>query len=177
MLEKIDTWIYRLAKYVAVLGGLVLIAVAIMTTISIIGRAFIFAGLRPIRGDFELVEAGVAFAICSFLPWCHLQKGHANVEVFTHRLPARVNAVIDMVSSIILALMAMLLTWRHYDGVLGKMKYNETTFILRFPVWWAYAACLVGLGAWIIVGSWAAFKDAKKVIDGAPATLNTETGS
>lgn len=166
VLEKIDKWVYKLAKYVAVLGGLVLVAVAIMTTISIIGRAFIFAGLRPIRGDFELVEAGIAFAVFAFMPWCHLKKGHASVEVFTTKFPPRVNAAIDMVADVILALVAMLLAWRHYDGMLSKMQYNETTFILRFPSWWAYAICLVGLITWIIVGSWSAFKDARMVLTG-----------
>lgn len=166
MLEKVDRWVFNLAKFVAILGGLVLVSVAIMTTVSIVGRALIPIGLHPIRGDFELVEAGIAFSIFAFMPWCHLKKGHASVEVFTVKFPARVNAAIDMVADLILALVAILLTWRHYEGVLGKMQYNETTFILRFPIWWAYAVCLIGLITWIIVGSWSAFKDARKVLTG-----------
>lgn len=166
MFEQIDRAVFRLAKTVAILGGLVLVCVAIMTSVSIIGRSLIWAGLTPIRGDFELVEAGVAFAVFAFMPWCHLKKGHASVEVFTVGFPLRVNAAIDMVADLVLTLMAILLTWRHYEGVLSKMQYNETTFILRFPVWWAYAVCLLGLVTWIIVGLWSAMKDANAVLTG-----------
>lgn len=176
MLEKIDKWVFNLAQYVALLGGLVLVAVAIMTTISIVGRALIPIGLHPIRGDFELVEAGIAFALFCFMPWCHLKKGHASVEVFTTKLPDRVNAGIDMVADLILAFIAILLTWRLYEGMLSKMQYNETTFILRFPIWWAYAACLVGLVTWIIVGAWSAFKDGRMVMTGRTFGPN-ETGA
>lgn len=167
---------FNLAKYVAILGGLVLVAVAVMTSISIIGRALIPLGLHPIRGTYELIEAGIAFAVFAFMPWCHLKKGHASVEVFTTKFPDRVNAAIDMIADLILALVAILLTWKLYDGMLAKMQYNETTFILRFPIWWAYAVCLVGLVTWIIVGAWSAFKDGRMVLTGR--TFDTgETGA
>lgn len=37
----------------------------------------------------------------------------------------------------------IIITWKLYDGTLSKLKYDETTFILQFPVWWGYAASLV----------------------------------
>ena len=38
----------------------------------------------------------------------------------------------------------MLLTWKHWDGTLDKLAYGETTFIIQYPIWWAYALCMVG---------------------------------
>ena len=57
------------AKWLAYFGGFLLTAAAIMTIISIAGRAMIWAGLGPVLGDFELVELAVVVAVFSFLPW------------------------------------------------------------------------------------------------------------
>jgi hypothetical protein len=34
----------------------------------------------------------------------------------------------------------ILISWRLYEGLLSKMSNGETTFLLQFPIWWAYAA-------------------------------------
>ncbi|MDP5362160.1 MAG: TRAP transporter small permease, partial [Paracoccaceae bacterium] len=73
-----------MANLMALLGGLVLSLLIVMVCLSVAGRelgdlAFsgalggfgnwlIDRGVGPILGDFELVEAGVAFAIFAFLP-------------------------------------------------------------------------------------------------------------
>lgn len=151
---QLGGWVERLARVVAVLGGLVLVAVALMTVVSITGRAFLFAGLRPIPGDFEMVEAGTVFVVCAFLPWCQLTRGHATVAIFTDMLPDGVNRVLDLIADALLFATAIIVTWRHLYGLLDKMAYNETTFILRFPIWWSYAGAMLGLITWIIVAAW-----------------------
>ena len=79
-----------LARFTAVIGGLVLTVLILMTTFSIIGRTInkvlhseyfqtqlnglsqglIDLGVGEINGNYELLEAGIAFAIFSFLPIC-----------------------------------------------------------------------------------------------------------
>ena len=44
----------------AILGGLVLSALILLICVSIVGRTI---GIGPINGDYELVEAGIAFSI------------------------------------------------------------------------------------------------------------------
>lgn len=153
-LQLLGVWVERLARTVAVLGGLVLVAVALVTVISITGRAFLFVGLKPIPGDFELVEAGTVFVVCAFLPWCQLQRGHATVTIFTDFLPGSVNRVLDVIADALLLAAAVVMTWRHIYGLLDKLAYNETTFILRFPIWWSYSAAMLGLVTWIIVAAY-----------------------
>lgn len=159
MIQRSEGPIKKLALGVAALGGLVLVALAILSGINIIGRAFLWAGLKPIRGDVELIEAGVAFAVAAFMPWCQLQRGHASVTIISDLWNVVSNSVIDLISDVFLTLIAALLLWRHVEGMLDKIKYNETTFILQFPLWWAYAGMVLGLVAWIIVGLWTIFAD------------------
>ena len=139
---KIGRAVERLARMLALLGGGVLITIAILTCVSIVGRALISIGLGPIQGDFELVEAGAGFAVFAFLPWCQINRGHAAVDLFTNLLPGLLNRWIDLVSEVLMAIAIFILAWRLWDGTQVKMRHGDTTFILEFPIWWAYAASL-----------------------------------
>lgn len=140
----------------ALLGGAVLCLLVLMVCVSISGRelsdlAFsgilgefgewlIGQGVGPILGDFELVEAGVAFAIFAFLPLTQLSGAHAKVDVFTSGLGVSVNRALATFWSIVMAVIIVLITWRLFVGMQDKIRYGETTYLIQFPIWWAYAA-------------------------------------
>lgn len=150
----------RTARLSAVVGGMVLTALVLLTCVSVLGRGLntlghsdilmsiseraahglIGTGVAPVNGDFELVEAGVAFAIFAFLPICQLYTCHATVDIFTNSLSQKTNRVIAAFWEIVLAAVILLITWRLFAGLQSKLAYGETTFLLQFPVWWAYAA-------------------------------------
>ncbi len=155
-----------LARALAILGGLVLVVITLLTVVSITGRAFVRQGLGPVPGDFEMVEAMTAFAVFSFLPWCQLRGGHATVDVFTSFFPDSVNRVIDLVSEVLMSLVITLVAWRLWYGMQDKIRYNETTFILQFPVWWGYAAAMAALVVAVIVSYYMTFIRVQEVIAG-----------
>ncbi|MCD1625143.1 MAG: TRAP transporter small permease [Paracoccaceae bacterium] len=166
-----------LARFMAVVGGLVLTALILLICISVLGRAIntllhsgpvvavlgdfantlLATGVGPILGDFELVEAGVAFAIFAFIPFCQVTAGHATVDIFTSGLSVRVNRLIQMVVDIVFAAVLILIALQLYEGMLSKMQYRETTFLIQFPVWWSYAASLVAAIVAAVVGVYVAF--------------------
>ncbi len=152
--------IKTLARVTALVGGAVLLVLIILTTLSIVGRSlnklmhgaffseqltgvsqFVLGlGVGEIRGSYELLEAGVAFAIFSFLPICQLHGAHANVDVFTSFLSERFNRWIAAFWEVVLALVFLLIIWRLYGGMERYFGNGETTLFLQFPVWWSYAA-------------------------------------
>lgn len=148
---RLPTLIAGLARWLAIAGGLVLVAITVMTCISIAGRALIGLGLGPVPGDYEIAEAAIGFVVFSFLPWCQLNRGHATVDLFTSFLPAAANRVIDLVSEILMALAIIVIAWRLWFGMMDKINYGETTFIIEMPVWWAYALCMVAAVGAVIV--------------------------
>lgn len=153
-----------LARTMAFLGGIVLSALIVMVCASVLGRGIntflhgpmgqalfgdfaktlLSTGVGPILGDFELVEAGVAFAIFAFLPYCQITAGHATVDIFTSQLGPRPNRIIAAVVEVVFAAVLVVIALQLYGGMQGKMRFNETTWLLQFPVWWAFAASLVG---------------------------------
>ena len=161
--------ITRLAQGTALLGGIVLIALVCIICASIIGRELIGLagsgalraflrqiGVGPVTGDYELVEAGMAFAVFCFLPLTQLTGSHARVDIFTTGLGPRATAALGGFWSVVMAAVILLITWRLYAGLQDKLRYGETTFLIQFPVWWAYAACLAAAGVACIVSLYCA---------------------
>lgn len=151
MYDLLETAADRLARAAALMGGAVLLLVVAMTCVSITGRALVPLGLGPVRGDFEWIEMGVGFAIFAFLPWCHLRRGHASVDLFQPVFPPLMNRIIDFAVDVVMFVAAFVLAWRLWLGLLDKHRYGETTFIVQFPVWIAFAACLFGAVCFVIV--------------------------
>lgn len=175
-MTRVDQFMLKLSRAMAYLGGIVLLLITLIVCLSILGRSLITIahlenietglpwlshfivslGIGPINGDYELVEAGMAFAIFAFLPFCQTVRGHATVDLFTSGLPANANRFIDVIAELLLAGLLLLLAWRMWIGMTDKLRYGETTFSLQFPVWWAYAiaelAAIVaaGIALWMV---------------------------
>lgn len=153
MYQSIYSLTEKLARWTAILGGVVLLSVVVMTCASIIGRFIdkMGLGLGPIPGDTELVEFGIGFAVFAFLPWCQLRRGHATVDILQNALGPGVNKVVDLISDILMAIAAGLIAWRLWIGMLDKREYTEITWILQAPLWYGYAAAMVGAAVFVVV--------------------------
>ena len=136
--EPHTTLIERLSGAVAVTGGALSLAVALLVVVSVVGRRFFNA---PIPGDFELVQMATAIAVFSFLPYCQARRGNIVVDSFTTRLPPRVNAVIDAFWDLVYAGMMGLMTACLAVGTLDHIRNGQTTMVLQFPIWPAIAVC------------------------------------
>jgi TRAP-type C4-dicarboxylate transport system permease small subunit len=136
--EPHTTLIERLSGAVAVTGGALSLAVALLVVVSVVGRRFLNA---PIPGDFELVQMATAIAVFSFLPYCQARRGNIVVDSFTTRLPPRVNAVIDAFWDLVYAGMMGLMTACLAVGTLDHIRNGQTTMVLQFPIWPAIAVC------------------------------------
>ena len=176
----------RLARLFAILGGVVLCALIVMTCLSIAGRslnsllhsdflqsavpgmanALLAMGVAPINGDFELVEAGMAFTIFAFLPLCHLRGSHASVDILTAHLSTRTAKILRTVIEFVFLAVLLLITFELINGMESKRRSGQTTFLLQYPIWWAYAASLSGAVVWVLTSVYTAFAHLFEVITG-----------
>ncbi|MGX9357268.1 TRAP transporter small permease [Roseobacteraceae bacterium S113] len=160
----------NLARLMALVGGCVLTLLILMVCASILGRelgaAFPATGLKPILGDFELVEAGIAFAIFCFLPLAQIEQGHAVVDVFTQRFPRALQRGLIWGSEVLFALVLIVIAVQLFAGLQSKMASGQTTFLLQFPIWWAYALSFVGAVVAAMVGAYMAAMRTAELICG-----------
>lgn len=160
--------VLALASSFAILGGVALAAVAAVTVLSVVGRALIPVGLSAIPGDVELVQAGILFAVFVFLPWCHLQRGHAIVAVLTDRFPIRFSAVVEFLWDAVMLLASAFVAWRLGVGLLDKYGNGESTFILRVPLWIVYSGGLVGAVVFVLVAAYCTVRSAGNAFSAEP---------
>ena len=175
-----------LARVAAIIGGLVLIWLVVLTTLSIIGRTLnkmmhsdlaetilgslaqrvIDLGVGEINGNYELLEAGVAFAIFSFFPICQLYNNHATVDVFTSALPPKALLVLRAFWEVVLSVTIIFITWRLYEGMQRYISNGETTLFLQMPVWWSYTASFAAATVACIVAAYCAVMRVTEAVTG-----------
>lgn len=154
----------KLSRLMAYLGGAMLVILILLTCVSVSGRllngalhsdfmvgfAPAFAqwalgmGIGPINGDFELIEAGIAFSIFAFMPICTLSGAHAAVDIFTAAMSDKANQILRTITAVVFAAVFVLIAVQLWGGMQAKLRSGQTTFLIEFPVWWAYALSLTG---------------------------------
>lgn len=137
-------------------GGMLLIAIVLMTAYSLVAGILFSA---PLPGDFEMVEVGVAVAAFAFLPYCQLTGANVTADIFTQGLSPRKVAFLTLLAATIALLFSMLLTWRMSFGLLDYRRYGETTAITGFPIWYAFIPIVMSL-AMLVVSSLITVRDA-----------------
>jgi hypothetical protein len=183
--RRVGTVVAWIAWLLAIVGGLVLIGLVIMSVISITGRglgtyARTFQFMRvfgPVPGDFELVEAGTAVAVFAFLPWCQLRRGHVTVDVFLFWASPRMRAVLSLVGNLLMTGVAAFIAWRLQLGMLDKIAFRETTMILAMPVWYGFAMALAGAWVFALVSLYTVWRSINEVARGEDPASITGSGS
>jgi TRAP-type C4-dicarboxylate transport system permease small subunit len=133
---------YRVIEWWALLGGVVLLGIALMTAWS--AAASLFFG-RPLPGDFELTEILVAVAVFAFLPYCQLTGANVTADLFTSNAGPRAIGAFGLFASLLALGISVLLVWRTWAGLLDYRQFVETTAILKIPIWTAYVPALASL--------------------------------
>ena len=138
-----------LAKLCAIVAGVLLTLITLMTCVSLIGRNTVG---WTIVGDFELSGAAAGAAIALFMPWCQLRRGNIIVDFFTARASGRVNMALDRLGALLYALVLALMAWRTGVGALNAWATKSGTMMIGFPEWVIYTAMLPPLLLCVCIG-------------------------
>lgn len=128
------------AEILALAGGIVLVAAAVLVCVSIALR---WATSNSIPGDFELVQIAVAISAFAFLPFCQMRRGNISVNTFTTRLPPWLRDGLDALWDFVYALAAGFIAWRLSIGAAETIANRTTTMVSGLPIGWAIAATSV----------------------------------
>lgn len=126
----------------ALLGGVIVAAIAVMTTASALFNLFLG---RPLPGDYELTKHFIAIAIFTFLPYCQATGANVTVDIFTEGMGPRAKSAMAVFSSLFAIAFALLLLRQMSLGFEDYVRYLETTATLGLPLWTAFPPILVSL--------------------------------
>ena len=138
-----------LAKLCAVVAGVLLTVITLMTCVSVIGRN---TTGWTIVGDFELSGSAAGAAIALFLPWCQFKRGNIIVDFFTTKASEATQSRLDRAGALLLALVMGLMTWRTFIGGLNAWKSQAGSMMLGFPDWVVYCGMVPPLALTAVIG-------------------------
>jgi len=145
----LEQWLQHLCDVSAAIGGLVLVAIAGMTVVSVVGRS---AFSHPILGDVELVQLGCAVVVASFLPYTQFRRANIIVDFFTARASARAQRLMDAAGTLLYTLVLALVCWRVAVGGIDIHAARESSMLMNLPLWIPYLLMVPGLALCVVIG-------------------------
>lgn len=146
--DRVGRFLFHLTRGLAVVGGIVVCAMAVLTTVSVSGRASFAA---PVPGDIELIALGTSTAVFAFLPYCQLMRGNVIVDFLMSWAPTRARTACDALGSLLYLVIGGILTWRMVLGGVDMYVYAETTSTVGFPRWMTFPYAVLCMAILIAV--------------------------
>ncbi len=131
-----------LCTVAALAGGLLLVAIALMTVFSVTARTLFGA---PLAGEYELVEMGTAVAVSLLLPYGQLRRGNPAVGFATGWLSPSRRAVFDAFGDMLLGVLAVVIAWRLCAGLEEFRRFGSESMVLGIPTWWSMVPMVFGM--------------------------------
>jgi TRAP-type C4-dicarboxylate transport system permease small subunit len=163
--DRFGHHLFVVARAFALAGGLVILALTVMSLVSIAGRA-LFA--MPVQGDYELIQLGCAVAVASFLPLTQLRGGHVIVDFFTAKSRPVVREWLDAAGAVLVGLAGALVAWRMTHGTISLFEANDQTTILGVPTWYAVALMVPSFALLAVCGLYTAWLHARRLLASRP---------
>lgn len=88
----------HLIEYLALIGGLLVFVMSILTTVDIIGRGLID---KAIPGTYELVQYMMVFLIFFGVAYLEAENGNVRMELIIAHFPKRGRVAVSLISSLI----------------------------------------------------------------------------
>ncbi len=155
MIERLS----RLAAHWAVLGGIVLVAIVLVTSLNIVlFGADRIAGLwgadvAGVSGYEDFVRLAISSAALMFFPWCQARRGHVAVDLFVEMLPRPARRALDLLWLVMSAGLALFLLGWMVVGMLETRTDGVLSPILGWPEWPFYIPGLISLALWAAVAA------------------------
>jgi TRAP-type C4-dicarboxylate transport system permease small subunit len=160
----------QLASIWAIIGGLVIFLIVLVTTTNVglfalnrLVRSF-GGSVAGLPGYEDFVSLAVGAAALMFFPICEWRRGHIAVDVFTEKLPRWFQNGLDRAWSAVTCLLALFLSYWMTVGMLETHDDGALSPVLGWPIWPFYVPGIFSLLIWAVV---AALQAAGKVSRGA----------
>ena len=127
----IEKFSYPTSRIVNIVGAIVLAIMMFLVAADVTLR---YAFNLPIRGSVELVELMMIVVVFLAVAYTASQKGHVSIELVVSRFPQRVQAVLDVFTSILSLGFIVLIIWRSMARGYTMWVDDHVTIVLAIPI-------------------------------------------
>lgn len=149
--------IKRITTWWALLGGLVLFAIVLVTVSNVAAFALdrlarLLGGtVTGLPGYEDFVRLAISAAALMLLPYCQLKRGHVVVDLFADMLPRALRRILTRISLAAMAALALFLAYWMMQGMHETRADGALSRVLGWPEWPFYLPGIVSLLLWAAV--------------------------
>lgn len=147
----------------ALAGGVVLLGIVLLTAVNAAGFTLDLilgpfgVSVGGVSGYEDAVELFIGAAALAMFPYCQLQKGNVSVDIFMEMAPYRLQAAIDFISDIVLAVIAFYIGYMTIYGGIEAYEDGATSPILALPFWPFFIPAVFSCFLWALAALITAF--------------------
>lgn len=138
----------RFVDAIELIAGLLLLAMAFLTSVSAVTRYF-FAS--PIPDEYEMSRLTLGVVACLAIAAAFRHRDHIQLDILWDRTPAVAQAVLSRIGVFLCALAMAFVVWALATKVIDSFRSGLVTVDLGLPIWWFHAAAWLGTLASIAV--------------------------
>ena len=131
-LSRIDRLYYRLEKWLALLGGIVIMLLVLLATVNVLGR-WIFS--LPISGYIDWVEQAMAFMAFLGIAYTQRQGGHIRMDILVSHLHGRRLWFTELLSTVLMLLVTLVLIYGSWLHFLRAWQIGDSSLDINLPTW------------------------------------------
>jgi len=131
----------RIVRGLALVGGLVLLAMVLLTVADVVARKIANA---PIFGVQNISELALVVVVFAAMAYCGRERGHVAVDLIGAFAGPRVLRITDTLVSLIGAAIFFILTWRALVAAGHTFSSGRVSNLLDIPHWPFYGVIALG---------------------------------
>ena len=163
--DPVGRILFPLCRFLAAFGAFLCCVIAVMVCVTVTGR-YLFAA--PIPGDYDIIGIIAGCAIFAFLPYCQLRRANIVVDFFTNGMAPRGKALLDGMGTLIYLVVATILGWRLYFGMIELRESSQVLAVVDFYRWWTVPFDLFCMAALVAAIAYSLVHDIRTIWRGAP---------
>jgi TRAP-type C4-dicarboxylate transport system permease small subunit len=155
----VKAFVEKSATVWALFGGVVLLAIVIVTTVNVgafaIDKLARMAGgtVSGLPGYEDFVRLAIGAAALMFFPYCQLRRGHIAVDIFANATPKAMQNALERLWTLLILLLACFLAYWMVLGMLETRADGALSRVLGWSVWPFYIPGILSLILWAAVAA------------------------
>ena len=131
-LSRADRLYHRLEKWLALLGGIVIMLLVLLATLNVLGR-WLFS--LPISGYVDWVEQAMAFMAFLGLAYTQRLGGHIRMDILVSHLHGRRLWFTELLSTVLMLLVTLVLIYGSWLHFLRAWQIGDSSLDINLPTW------------------------------------------
>ncbi|MCC2095375.1 MAG: TRAP transporter small permease [Hyphomicrobiales bacterium] len=142
MLANLENFSRQFSKWLAMLGLIGLVALAMLTIADVMMR-WLFSD--PLDGISDLYRLLVALVVASFFPSAFAERGHISINFLSAVLPRGGRKAVAVLASLVTFGFTIIIGWQFILYCMEVYEAGETTWLLGINVtpWWIGVTALL----------------------------------